>query len=562
MFSPRLSSHFFVSEYRVLVIIQSKAIDCHHAFLLLLLPQRMITKRVYFGRKLIFSARKFSTTNAPRKLEIPDLSDTKTAFAMKSNVDLARGVVVLLSCREFLVSRAETLLSLSQRILGRTLTNLFIRETFFRHFCAGESESEAMKTLEKLRGYGIGGILDFAAEGDISVSKRDAVSREYEYESEYICDVHMRNFETSVSAAGKGGFTAVKLTALGDAATVQKIALCVKEIQDIFYRMLSTESNKLKKLTRENYAEIHAEHFNDGKDAGFKMFEAVVKTARERFFDDDDSRNDEIDVMEWLSYVSPKEFVELKKKMRIQPSFDWTLEDTYKMERMLNRLDRICIKAKEKGVRIFIDAEHTYFQPAIDHLALQMMRKYNASEPVVYTTYQAYLKDSKDRLTFAMNLAKREKWTFATKIVRGAYMVRERALAKEQNKPSPVHDTLEDTAQSFKQCCELIIANPLGAHLCVASHNHDSCLEVLELMEKYDKRTGSVSFAQLYGMADAISFGLAAKGHPVYKYLPFGPVDQVLPYLVRRAQENSSVVAGANLEIMLLLKEFKRRIFG
>lgn len=527
-----------------------------------------------------------STTSVQREGKespsVPDFENTKVAFASKSTSDLLRSIFVLAACQESLVSRAEYLLGLSTRLLGDTVTTALIRRTFFKHFCAGETEDEALTTTKALSEYGMGGILDFAAEGDLSNGKTDVVTREYEYESERMCDVHMLNFEKSVSAAGRGGFAAVKMTALGDAETLERLSRCVNQIRDLFVKMFSDakeleaedESERLLKLRRMNssprlpsrktFEKAFELHFKD--ESGADVYDAVIAHARERFHDDEASRDSEIDLMEWFSFVTPEEYVELGKKLRNPHfSFEWTLDDTEKMNRMMGRLERIAQKASDLGVRIMIDAEQSYFQPAIDRLTLEAMRKHNVDPlkgPVVFATYQAYLKDANDRLSYGLKLSKREQWIFAAKVVRGAYMVRERALAEEQCRPSPVHDTLEETATSYDQCCKLILENEEKAHLVVASHNRDSCVNVIKTMQELGLPKHSVSFAQLYGMADVLSFSLAANGYPVFKYLPFGPVDQVLPYLVRRAQENSSVAEGAQQEIKDNLRELRRRLFG
>jgi len=497
---------------------------------------------------------------------LPDFANTKVAYASKSNIDLVRGLFVLFSCQEFLVLRADRLLSLCRTILGNKLTHYLVRESFFKHFCAGESQEEALELMTKLKSYGVGGILDFAAEGDVKGKTEQhlpVLSREYEYESERVCDKRMLNFEQCVAAAGAGGFAAVKVTALGDADTIRKISQCVLEIQDIFCRFDS--SSKRKVLTKDTFIEEYSKYFIDDNDEALSLYAAILKSARERFHGDDLSLDDEIDLWEWLSFVTPREFVQLIKKMKRPPThFTWTVDDSDKMDRMIKRLDNIAKKAAESSVKVLIDAEQTYFQPAIESFTLELQRRHNRSEKgaVVYGTYQAYLKDAKNRLTFALNASKREQWTFGCKVVRGAYMVRERALAEEEGRPSPVHDNIGNTAQSYRECCELILQSGQRSELLVASHNRQSIIEVIEVMDKHNRKVGGVSFAQLYGMADTVSFALAAQGHPVFKYLPFGPVDEVLPYLIRRAQENSSVVEGAKQEMKSIRKEIGRRMFG
>ena len=203
-------------------------------------------------RRLTFTARirRNPLRVSWRTLTTHDASftDSKVAYSSKSNVDLMRGIVVLLMCHETVVRNSERLLSLSRNLLGSTVTNALIKHTFFKHFCAGENESEALATMEKLKKFGVGGILDFAAEGDVPTQKPavpepaqasdvPSLSRIYQYESERVCDEHLKNFETCVAAAQPGGFAAVKVTALGDAETIRRISQCVLEIRALFGRL-------------------------------------------------------------------------------------------------------------------------------------------------------------------------------------------------------------------------------------------------------------------------------------------------------------------------------------
>lgn len=596
---------------------------------------------------------------------LTSFSDPRTAYASKSTLDLFRGLLVLNACRGPLVRRADTFLAVGNAV-SPALVNAIVRHTFFKHFCAGETEAQARETFAKLKEFNVGGILDFAAEGDVVKKKKGekkmeekkseekkseekkseeknegkienlstnddakrgvlsfaaegdvekkkkgedengvgegnpskgneravldsalegnvvkksekkheekivSLSREYEYESERVCDSHMRDFQACVKAAGDGGFAAVKVTALGDAEMIKKIAACVLEIKLLFAKFAEDShhsgKNSVKVLTRGNFAKGYEAHFVDGHEAGEKMYDGIMKSARERFASDEKSLDEEVDLLEWSSFVTPRKFVELSKKLKTPPHFgEWTSEDSDKMDQTFGRLVQIAETAVEQNVRIFLDAEHTYFQPAIDAFTLKLQRQYNDQNcAVVFATYQAYLKDAQDHLAFALKSAEREHWRFACKIVRGAYMVRERSLAEEMGVPSPIQDTLQDTAESYRKCCELVLkaSCSTGADLVVASHNAESIEAILKMMDHLGLKRGSVSFAQLLGMADGVSFGLAKDGHSVYKYLPFGPVNKVLPYLIRRAQENSIVVDGSARERKMMWAEIRRRTFG
>ena len=200
-------------------------------------------------------------------------------------------------------------------------------------------------------------------------------------------------------------------------------------------------------------------------------------------------------------------------------------------------------------------------QDAADDLVEEMMKTYNTEVPIVYNTLQLY---RKDRLEYLKRLHKRAKegnFKIGIKIVRGAYMEKERERAKEMNYPSPICDTKQDTDVNFNDTMEYIFSNLEDISLFIGTHNEQSSYLAMELMEKLNisKSDNRVWFGQLYGMSDHISFNLASEGYNVAKYVPFGPVKDVMPYLIRRAEENTSVAGQTSRELSLLKKERKRR---
>ena len=235
----------------------------------------------------------------------------------------------------------------------------------------------------------------------------------------------------------------------------------------------------------------------------------------------------------------------------------------------LDRLDGLAALAAARGVRVMVDAEHTYFQPAIDHICLELMRKYNrGGGAVVHNTYQCYLTATAAKLERHAALANREGWHFGAKLVRGAYLHLERARAARLGYADPVHATIEDTHACFDAAVAFALTRPdvrsgrSAANVLVASHNRASVERALDVMadEGLDARTSKVYFGQLLGMADHLTFTLGAHGYRAYKYVPYGSLYEVMPYLLRRAHENgdllSSNVAG---ERALLVGELARR---
>ena len=224
------------------------------------------------------------------------------------------------------------------------------------------------------------------------------------------------------------------------------------------------------------------------------------------------------------------------------------------------RFDGIFQYAKKMKVKILVDAEEYEVQNAIDELVLKMMKKYNTgNEAYIYNTVQLY---RWDRIKYLKKLIlERGDFRLGFKLVRGAYMEKERKLATENEYQSPICKTKVATDSNFNKALSLLFSNINGLDIFVASHNEESNYLVLELMSKYSIKNGSnnVWFCQLYGMGDNITFNLSQKGYNVAKILPFGPVKNLIPYLIRRAQENSSVGGQTNRELKYLKRELLRR---
>ena len=229
--------------------------------------------------------------------------------------------------------------------------------------------------------------------------------------------------------------------------------------------------------------------------------------------------------------------------------------------RVVSRFHKICNHAMKMKIKILIDAEEFEVQKAIDDLALQMMSKYNVNNVIVYNTVQMYRWDRLGYLKELINKNSKSKYKLGFKLVRGAYMEKERLLAKKGNYKSPICSTKLDTDKNFDLAVEFMFDNIKKIDFFVATHNENSNYKVMELMNKnsLQNSTEKIWFGQLYGMSDNITFNLAKLGYNVAKILPFGPVENLVPYLIRRAQENSSFEGQSSRELNLLRKELKRR---
>ncbi len=238
-----------------------------------------------------------------------------------------------------------------------------------------------------------------------------------------------------------------------------------------------------------------------------------------------------------------------------------TSQEQEEWNRVIARFDKVCKLGKEKDVEILIDAEESWMQDAADDLVEEMMQRYNEGVPIVYNTLQLYRWDRLDYLKQIHKRAKDKNFKLGFKIVRGAYMEKERDRAEDRGYKSPICDNKAATDQNFNDTLKYILQHLDDISLFIGTHNEESSYLAMELMEQYNisKSDNRVWFGQLYGMSDHISFNLANHGYNVAKYVPFGPVKDVMPYLIRRAEENTSVAGQTNRELNLLKTEKKRR---
>jgi proline dehydrogenase len=237
-------------------------------------------------------------------------------------------------------------------------------------------------------------------------------------------------------------------------------------------------------------------------------------------------------------------------------------EETRAWDRAIKRINRCCEFAKKEQVRLLIDAEESWLQKAIDEIALDLMRKFNVTaEPFIFNTVQMYRKDRLEYLKNLINTAEKENFQIGIKLVRGAYIEKENKRADEKNYPSPICISKEATDQNFNAGLILILKNLKQCELFLGSHSEDSTARVIQWMKenKLPNNHSRIWFSQLYGMADHISFNLAAAGYQVIKYVPYGPIKEVIPYLIRRAEENTAVQGQTPRELSLIKKELARR---
>ncbi|GCB65141.1 hypothetical protein scyTo_0009927, partial [Scyliorhinus torazame] len=498
------------------------------------------------------------------------------------------------------------LINLSRVVLGKWLFEKIMRMTFYGQFVAGVDQDDIKPLIRHNSSFGVGSILDYSVEEDLTqeeAEKKEMESceslaekevkgdihrekkfrphrqfgdrrenvfsaRTYFYADESKCDQYMETFLKCIAASGgssEDGFSAIKMTALGRPQFLLQFSEVLVKWRS-FFRRLAAEQGQGglaavdTKLDMERLQKSLA-----------KLGIATLEEITHWFTRENIGLSGTVDLLDWNNLIDnrtkvAKLFVVPNQAGEIEPLLlQFTEEEELQMKRMLQRMDVLAKEALKKRVRLMIDAEQTYFQPAISRLTLEMQRKFNIEKPVIFNTYQCYLKDAYDNVTMDVELSRRENWYFGAKLVRGAYMAQERKRAKEIGYQDPINKTYEDTNAVYHRCLDYILDEikvNRKANVMVASHNEKSVAYTLRRMHELGLHPSSkkIYFGQLLGMSDQISFPLGQAGYPVYKYVPYGPVEEVLPYLSRRAQENRGMVAGTQRERVLLWNELKRRI--
>ena len=236
-------------------------------------------------------------------------------------------------------------------------------------------------------------------------------------------------------------------------------------------------------------------------------------------------------------------------------------EEIDEWDRVRERMYTICETAAEKNIGVLIDAEESWIQDPIDRLTMEMMEIFNKEKVIVYNTIQLYRHDRLHFLKLSHRIARQQGFMLGVKLVRGAYMEKERSRAAEKGYPSPIQPDKASTDRDYNEALAYCVDHIDQVSLIVASHNEESNLLAAELLnnKEISHNHPHIHFSQLYGMSDNITFNLAREGFSVSKYLPFGPIRDVIPYLMRRAQENSSMSGQTGRELALIKKELLRR---
>jgi len=513
------------------------------------------------------------TSNASRKDDLDlSFSDSQAAYKSKKTSEIARAYLVLSLCGiKPLVQHNDKLMKLGQKILGKALFGMIMKQTFYGHFVAGEDQERIKPTISRMQSFGVKSILDYSVEVDESEQKKEEKktfntkkvaeakeskqnlsqytpldeeenqtidrthkvegARVFFYQGERECDANMKVFFDCIDAVqgstGGTGFSAIKITALGRPEILIRLSECIEKTRRYYTQITGKKGMIIKsKISRTAFKD---EFSKRGLDAN---------TDVQKFLDQMVGDNQGlIHLFDWSNLIDGGEGLQTTFKVpnletgKMEPLItgddDGALTglEEEQFRNMVNRLHKIFSYAKEKNVRVMVDAEQSYFQPAIHRLTVEMMRKYNTESAIVFNTQQCYLKKALKTVTLDLEQAKRQNFYYGAKLVRGAYMEQERARAALLGYKDPINADYEATSAMYHsvldECLTRIKAfkdageDPQKVGIMVASHNKDTVRYGVGRMAELglDPQERVLCFAQLLGMCDQITFPLGKANH-------------------------------------------------
>ncbi|KAG5476188.1 hypothetical protein LSCM4_05148 [Leishmania orientalis] len=539
-----------------------------------------------------------STMQKDKQPLLPNFNDD-TTYRQRSTWYLIKALVLLRLCSvSYLAMNSVPLLKKVEKVLGSRFTyNFLVKKSFYSYFCAGENDQELRDTVHKLSRSNIGAVLDYAAEADTEgfapepgvasgpdISMASLVTKpnvQYPMDEGFF-DENMKLYMMSImhaslySPRNAAGVTAVKVTGMCDPQLLARVSALLMSVHQSWCKHFTNEeSPKLEEcrvvmgVNRKHqlfitYDQLRAgfDKYNPTNTLSNEQFKAITevldprKTGKVNYFEYKEMLTNALITLEPTPVQQA--LIEGLPQMSAKEKELW--------KNVNNRLSLIASMAKELNVRMLIDAEQTFYQLAIDAIVANLQKTYNKELPVVYNTYQCYLTYAEDRIDNDLVRARHMNFQWGGKIVRGAYIVQERATAAQHGYTSPVWSTYEETNKCYNAAAKRIFdtfeAQPAKKHeVFFGTHNKES-LEIItaSILERPSIQS-RVSFGQLFGMRDNLTVPLARAGFQVYKYVPYGPVKETIHYLGRRAVENSSILTTGDNETVMMMKELKRR-FG
>lgn len=531
-----------------------------------------------------------------------NFNSPKDAFKSKKTSELVRAYVVYQLCSiNWLVENNDMLMKRMRQVIGVRLFEILMKATFYGQFVAGEDQNKIRPTIDRLKSFGVKSILDYSVEEDLSqeeAEKREVSAsissigdhqeegqlkqyhveqrfadrrykvtsaRTYFYLNEASCEKNMDAFLKSIDAVHgvtkSTGLMAVKLTALGRPQLLLQLSEVIMRARNYMQQIAGGTGNVLTHhKTIEDLQRYFGDHSSKPEVQEFMKKITSDKEGIVHLFPWSNILDKDMGLSDSFRVPDPKS----GQMRRLISQISVKEEEMFR--NMLRRINNIIQIADEKDVRIMIDAEQTYFQPAISRICVEMQKRYNKKKFLVFNTYQTYLKNTYNEIVTDVEQAARQDFYWGAKLVRGAYIEQERARAAAMGYEDPTCENVDATTTSFHKCLKEILSRvkteKTGLGIMVASHNEDTVRYAIRLMKEHGIQPSDkvVCFGQLLGMCDHITFPLGQAGYSAYKYVPYGPVVEVLPYLSRRANENRGFLVKIKKEKGLLLKEIFRRL--
>ncbi|CAG5125821.1 unnamed protein product [Candidula unifasciata] len=438
----------------------------------------------------------------PPKTAPETFDNYQIAYGRKSSFELLRVFGFFFLCRfSFFTDNAVKIMGICYRILGQKMAEAVIKKAVYDQFVAGEATDDVKRVTHQLRQGGVASILCVPIETDDRLSTG-------------------KSKDTFLNANLEKVLASIQLcTELGESLAVTQ------------FRISALVAGDLMKIISD---------FCDQTTHNVEVITGML----------DAMRGCDMNFSKLPGWA------------------DFPQERTEELKKGLQRLGKIQKALEDRDVIVLIDAEYMRINPALRLLSLCLMKVCNTGYAKIFYTYQAYLKATRTNLQQDLTFATNNGFSFGVKLVRGAYMVAERQLAREMGYPDPVNETFELTSASYHSCLDLLLQHvatkgpPSRVRFMVASHNEDTIRYAMDRMNDLciPKDDPDVLFGQLYGMADHVSFTLGNQGYRVYKSVPYGPVQETLPYLARRAQENKAILVNARRERQLVAKALLDRL--
>ena len=452
----------------------------------------------------------------------------------------------------WLVENAPSILVAAERLHLSAPIYYFMKKTFFKHYCAGESPAEIVPFMKRLQQYHIGCILDLSIEADEGSPENPAIH-----------DKNMEAFRECVNLAQAESFVAVKLTALGSTLGLQRLSSALDILEKAF---TAADSNHDGKLTSGDFASM------------IQVLKAKIPATVFTLLDrNGDGLVDLADIYANLCLLNDQPSSR-QCCLSVSTLLGAHLNESVVRDnlKIVHRMERLSIEAIRCKVQLMVDAEQTYFQSAIDLISRELSRKFNVDSiqghPIIFTTVQMYRIGSFDLLKTEFAAAELSGYVLGVKLVRGAYITAERKRADQLHYSSPIRASKKETDYAYDEAAAWLIERVvedktnLGrarVDVVVATHNSDSVERGADRLRTHRNLAleKSVRFGQLLGMADYTTFSLAREGFQVFKYTPCGPVREVVPYMLRRAIENSDIMGSTHCDQQYVIEELKRRLF-